>query len=121
MSNGLSGLTQYIWAAEDERRERRWNAKREAFIKYVIGFGKHAYEISRTCPVCGKSSMKVTKAGVNKTGSQFLDGFLLMTNEVLTSSKVIASWKCNCCAYTEIKNVVFKELLDDFNDPKFRK
>jgi len=121
MSNGLSGCTQYIWAAEDERRERHQNAAREAFIKYVIGFGKHASEIKRTCPVCKESSLRSVTTGVNEIGSRFLERKLLLTQSVLDDGKVTAVWKCDCCSYTEQKHVLFKDLLEDFNNPALRK
>jgi len=120
MSNGLSGLTQYIWAAEDDRRERRRNHNTTVFINYVLSFGKHAYELTGTCPECHKHTVKATKVGSNKAGLYYLKERYLPEGKTFDDCLVVAIWKCETCGNTETKTVSFRELLEDLNNPNLR-
>lgn len=121
MSHGLSGLTQYIYNYEQERLERIQQAKKEAFINYVIGFGKRALKIQITCPECGNKTMIATESYTNKTGKDVLFQNIPATKENLKTAVCISRWKCSNCRHEKQTMVTFEELREDFNKPKFRK
>ncbi len=115
---GVRGLIQYTWPDRIESIRRQ--AKERAFKDYVVGFGQHAYEVTRTCPECRTKTVKAVAAGLNREGSEAIHGEISLSLYDFNSCKVVAIWKCENCGHTERKEVSFEELRQDFNNPALR-
>lgn len=108
------------FGSEADRIERIKRAKKEAFLKYIVGFGKRAFEIKIYCPECGTKSMIATASYTNQTGNEVLLQEVPASLENLKAAKCFSNWKCECCGHTAQKTVSFEELRKDFNNPVFK-
>lgn len=98
MSNGLSGLTQYIHSAAAGKAEQARQAKKEAFNKYIISYVECISKKACTCSAC-------------KT-----ENAIKLVEVARTSEGVTETWKCGHCGRTVkrfVSNAEFGKWLNE--------